>query len=692
VVAESAVRLGFPAPLIRAEAEKKSTDTERGIVRRNFFLDVPALIPGTATNFQIVHYMRGWHQGDETRPDAESLIAAIGWRLIESIETGNEKSAESILRRIAYDMSPWYGQIILAGLAEGLALRGHNKLAALASTFAYTRGNDGWHPFAGPKGEHLFLKAIALDASIAWSTLSTEVGDSVARGGSYGVTGHLIELLAAGNRVNDAFAAWDEACRAILFRVPSTGPQDEIDPLYDPSANDSMDMLAMTVVARINHCLLHEKRYAIAATALLASRHPVSLVAAVRLAMMPSAPPSTLITLLHILERFEPPPYDVTRMSSEEIGMIAAGEFVSARILARQLLERAGLPVPPSPVISVPLGSAVSERRTRDIVQSIGIKHVNAIEKVWPSFGQHVAGRIDAVIQSEKIRKRTQSVIRSIGDRRQQHRLRVWLPMDEEVGRAVQMTGAAVRIALAKEGIINEGAEAKVGHQLLGDLDVIIRRTYSRTARPSYIPTPSSLTPGSYASTPRTVPTGQFASWVILAHHETELVFEDGYPNEIRKELTVYSGIEFGDLGDPQDLPLTVGEPSIWRAIMPKETLPDSFKGPIAGVDFVRDLYGAVDILSLNPVLGNKHLVPAPFYRGLSLIDSNGELACVCRSWRQKYVGDRELGDEIPCLEGIQLLLRSDVFQTISAVALGPVNYMTVVTNAIFEDGDSYED
>jgi hypothetical protein len=379
-------------------------------------------------------------------------------------------------------------------------------------------------------------------------------------------------------------------------------------------------------------------------------------------------------------------------MSSEEIGMIAAGEFVSARILARQLLERAGLPVPPSPVISVPLGSAVSERRTRDIVQSIGIKHVNAIEKVWPAFGQHVAGRIDAVIQSEKIRKRTQSVIRSIGDRRQQHRLRVWLPMDEEVGRAVQMTGAAVRIALAKEGIINEGVEAKVGHQLLGDLDVIIRRTYSRTARPSYIPTPSSLTPGSYASTPRTVPTGQFASWVILAHHETELVFEDRYPNEIRKELTVYSGIEFGDLGDSQDLPLTVGEPSIWRAIMPKETLPESFKGPIAGVDFVGDLYGAVDILSLNPVLGNKHLVPAPFYRGLSLIDSNGELACVCRSWRQKYVGDRELGDEIPCLEGIQLLLRSDVFETISAVALGPVTYMTVVTNAIFEDGDSYED
>lgn len=688
VISESAARLGLVPPLIREEAKEKTQETETGVKYDNFSLEVMEFMPPAATNFQIVHYMRGWHMYDKTRPSEESLIDAIGWRLIERIQDGNQASAESLLQRIAYNLSPWYGEKILIGLAEGLALRGYDRLAALANTFAYTRGNDGWHTFAGRKGEYLFLNALKLEASIAWSTLSAEVGDRVVRGGAYGVTGHLIELLAVGGRSNDAFQAWDAACRVIVSRVPSTGPQDEIDWPYDPFASDPTETLGMAVVARINHCLLQQKRLAIAATALLASHYPLSLVAAVRLAVSPGAPPSTLIALLHILKNFEPPPYEITRTAFEQFRTLADSDLVSARTLARLLLERAELPVHPSPVTPLPPESSLSDETVRDIVRSIGTIKVGAIEQIWPGFGRIVAGRVDAAFQSPELRKRTQEVMHSVGNRRRNRRSQIWLPIDEEVQRTMQVTGAAVRIALAKKGIFKEEAEVEVGLNLLGDLDLSVRRTFSRTCRPSYFSTPMSMVPGLHESTVMTVPAGLFAGWVILGHHEDELVIAERYPCQITNIVSVYSGIEFGTMPKLNDLPMGVGEPEIWRTNVTELALSGPFRGPITGYGIIGDHYGHLEILSPNAALVKDRLTPAPFHSGLSLIDSSGELACVCRTWSQKHIGDRDLADEMPSLEGTQLLLRPDFFERIKTIALDPMNYVTVVTNKSMQEDD----
>src|SRR5690606_16944783 len=138
-----------------------------------------------------------------------------------------------------------------------------------------------------------------LDSSTAWSTLAHEVADGIAGGGHYGITAHLIELLVAAGRGDDAFDAWHAACRAITFRVPPTGPHDEIDVMYDHECDDSSDMIASAIVARLNHYALHEKRLAIAAAALLVRHNARSFSAALRFAVNHSAPPSTLITLLH---------------------------------------------------------------------------------------------------------------------------------------------------------------------------------------------------------------------------------------------------------------------------------------------------------------------------------------------------------------------------------------------------------
>jgi len=67
------------------------------------------------------------------------------------VERGDEASAKRLIRRLAKDTSMWEKYTVLPSLAEGLARQGATGLAALASTYAYTRASDGWRRFAGPK-------------------------------------------------------------------------------------------------------------------------------------------------------------------------------------------------------------------------------------------------------------------------------------------------------------------------------------------------------------------------------------------------------------------------------------------------------------------------------------------------------------------------------------------------------------
>lgn len=685
IVAASAMRVGVSPPTIRAATPTKKNEEISEIKRQKFSVQIPPSLPVNGTNFQIVHYMRGWHEGDETRPDANTLIDAIGWRLIERLECGNEASAESLLRRIAYDMSPWSGNMILGPLSEGLAVKGHHKIAAIASAFAYTRGNDGWHRFAGQEGELWFLKAIELNASSAWSVLAEEVADSIARGGSYGVTRHLIELLIAGGRIDDAFSAWDAACSVVVQRVPATGPQDEVEPLYDSDCNNDLEMLAATIVARINHCLIYEKRLAIAATALLVNYVPLALVAAIKIAVSCGAPNSTLTTLLHILKLLEPSPYDLSRSVAEELQVIATGQLVSVKILAAYLLNRAGLKVPLS-APSSPLVASITAERQTEIIRIIGTKRVQDVEQIWPNFGRYAAGRVNLALQSEDLRKRTQSFYRDIGRYSRKRPLAIWTPLDEELERAVQLTGGTVRVALAQEGIIDESNEIKVGSRLLGNLEISIRYCNSRIVRPSYLPMPNSL-PSRSRSDIIAVENGRFTGWVVLGHRETELVVGESYPHPLRECIEVYSGVEFGCSDEP-DLPLGGGSASIWTHDVEGGSIIKSFRGPLAGLAFDADQFGRIDLLSPHPAVLNGGVKTAPSHWGLILLDASGEPAVVGQSWRQKHIWDKSLEDEVPLFEGFQLLLRPDMFQAIRKLTVDSVSYTTVVTHKTTDETD----
>jgi len=223
---ESAVRLKRPEP----EIDSKPPNTDDGPTYHSHALPgvladelSPQKFSVPATPLQIPSMVRRWRDTAETqRADFDAVANAVGWRILELVEGGDEATAELVIRRLAHDVSPIGQDSLVATLAEGLKLRGHHRLAAFASALAYTSAYDGWLRFGGSKG--IFLDALELDRDLTWSIFADELAGRVAVGGGTAVTTRLVQLLVAGGHIDQAFSSWEAACSVIASRLPRTGP------------------------------------------------------------------------------------------------------------------------------------------------------------------------------------------------------------------------------------------------------------------------------------------------------------------------------------------------------------------------------------------------------------------------------------------------------------------------------------
>jgi hypothetical protein len=686
LAAESAKRLGLPEPEITFsetktnQKEKQINDPPQSMRKNLYHLSVP-IFPPQASSLQIAHAIRQWYGGRGERPEVETVTNFIGWKVIEMVQTGNEAMATLLLERIARDTPLWARESLLPILAEGLNFYGEKRLAALMYTFAYTRASDGWRRFAGSNSNDLFSKALSLDVKLPWSILAEEVSEGIARGGDYGINVHMIELLAANGHAEDAFAAWDAACRVINYRLPPTGPYDEIENVYDDKCNSPADMLASTIVARINSRSIHDKRLALAATALVVHHDPSAFSAALRQAITNNAPSSTLVSLLHLMELFEQEPYVITKSTIQELYQTAACDLVSARVLARRLLERAGFNCVLPPPIPMPITTTISDDRITEIIEGIGKNRIQPIDTLWQGFSRYVAGRVEILLKSETLKEQMQHALRNVNRNRIGRHLDAWYPMDEEIERVLQTTGASVRSALAQEGVIDPDVETEVGMQLLSNLSVGVRLSYSRYVRPTYIPLPSALISGTVVSDIHIVPEGEFAGWIILAHHESELKIGSGYDKPVEGKTEVFSGIVFTNVWYERDgIPLGYGYSPVWFQNPPLIAY-SVFGGPLAGLEIVRDPFGGVEVLVPHPIIPTiAHLTPSRFDHGLTLIDSDRNKAVVCRTWRRNYIGDEYVADQEPILQGLQLLIRPDIYDQVRGAAIATSKYVTLVS------------
>lgn len=689
---ESAQRIGLhPCPIVDKQDDGgqkpdqyRSSRHEAPLVDKSVFW-----LSHDATPLQIAYAVRRWRDSRD-QASVDAVVNAVGWRIIVLEQDGRMAEAEQLIRRMARDTSPWEVDGILSGIAEGMRRHGSTRLAALAATFAYTRARDGWRRFAGQKSQDFFLTALDLDPDLAWATLADEVADGISRGGEYGINAHLIELLTAGGLVAEAFDSWGEACRVVVSRLPPTGPVDDIDIEYDHEQTDVLSSLACAAAARLNHALIDERRVAMAGVALLVSLGGPSFGAAIRL-VAEQGPPSALVTLLHIVLSYEPEPFEATVVAQDSLRDVAQGELVSARMLARKILQRAGIDITTAPPAALSVAPSLDEDRVEVVIGGIGRARIGPVQKVWPEFGRLAAERVELAMNSPELRDRMESAYDRLRLQRKGRKHMLWMPIDEEIERVLQQTGAAVRSALATEGVIDPEVEDSVGRLLLADLDLGIRLALSRTARPDHRVRPTQAIPGTEPGY-QLVSGGDFGGWVVLAHHETELVVGEKYDKPIEARPEVWSALEFaeGELDLKGQLPVGYGRPGVWLEPAPASVAPGPFLGPLAGFDIRRDPFGAIETMAPHPILViASGLSPGPLEYGLSLVDANSAPAVVCRAWRQNLLGDNDLDDHEHRLVGIELLARPDIVEAAATWAVGdPVH---VVVTSITESTGSSE-
>jgi len=262
---------------------------------------------------------------------------------------------------------------------------------------------------------------------------------------------------------------------------------------------------------------------------------------------------------------------------------------------------------------------------------------------------------------------------------RKGRRLETWFLIDEEAETALQVTGSSVRYALAQQGIIDPSVETAVGMLLLGDVETLVRLTLSRAVRPEYADRLSPGTVGALVSEPMVVESGNFAGWIVAGFRETELKIAG--LDSVEARHTVYGGVVIGGKPDVNDsLPFGAGDPRVWSMELPEEALERPLDGPVTGLQYARDGFGSLETFVPHPaILAAGQLRPTTFDRGLTLVDPHGEPAVVCRLWRRRLIGDEYLEDRAHRTDGIDMLIRRDIFDDAVSTAPSVPKLVTIV-------------
>ncbi|GHG41104.1 MULTISPECIES: AAA family ATPase [Amycolatopsis] len=328
----------------------------------------PFLPPGAAGIPAALrdHAMTTRETGPDSRRRAlDSLVAALGWRLLELAAEGRDDVVVAQLHRISEEIDRLRDSAALTEIAEGLELRREidperfDRLAATAFTLAFTRtpGRGGWLTFAGRSRLDLWERAHALDAGTASAVLADEVVATISGKDHYtiGVTQALVAAFSA-RRPNacssehaDPFSCWDAAFDVISHRLP--GEVDLSTSTYRPGpesatqgeVDSALATLALATVALPDR---GDRRRALVAAAVLGTRPELLQAAATRVLGAPiGAGPVTW--LLNVL-REQAQHWPLTDGLVARLIDLTGTEFLSVRTEAASILTDAGH-TPPGP-------------------------------------------------------------------------------------------------------------------------------------------------------------------------------------------------------------------------------------------------------------------------------------------------------------------------------------------------------
>jgi tetratricopeptide (TPR) repeat protein len=694
--------LGITLPSSRTVAEEAKEDKPASVSRPDHlekFRDNP-LFPEKANPLGIMTSIKETRRSmNEADAWQDRLVNAFGYRLVDLLNSGDEEGAIRLLKVFARETHFWAGAAALADLGEGLERHGHTRAAAVAFSLAYARSRGGGgYQFLGDE-KHLpwLLRAAGLSREIASRSLAEEIAFLLSHHGYYlGITRHQIEALASQPETRDAaFEAWQAAYEVLRHRLPGNEDDHYVFEKYDPSSIPTWspyEALVYLLLARMCHPEVGRKVTAAAGFAHAVMDSPSDVGGPLREFLRVDAPVTSTLLVLQTLLSVEAAPYEVTRQIQEELqGLYHSGLF-GLRAAAQMLLDRAGL-TPLGGRTDVSAGADPPPPQKMEAYLSLDLgERVEIVGRLWPQFPGIVAGVFHRVWEGTEAHKdrgnsRHKAARSRVYNGLPPARLLFWeLELFETIFNEVL---EGVDAHLWRTGEWHPDIPIWLLSVVLPRLPLHVGRLYSRVPRPP-LPLPSEQHPGVDATTP--LPDDdEFAGWYRCGYFEREIVTERMH--RVTDTVMVMESVQFPNaLGNADStlIPLASGKAETWL-----EPQQDSraallgLRGPVAGLDLVRDWMGGPPILMLQPYIQSRlGLSPGDPWRGrLELVDRSGEVAVIFRCWEERPVGD-SVGEEAGRLQGCDLIVRPDVFSRMTAMAgLDPVS-VTYITRGADDEED----
>ena len=479
--------------------------------------------PGAVGVAQAVRVWQGRPYRDE-RPEwsVDRFANILGFRIMELMEGGREKDAETALKLISDPTGFGDSPKLLKALAEGFERHGQDWLAAEAYALAWTRsrGGGGWLRFGGKAEIESLQRAAQLDREFALQIIAEEIEQVVSNGlGALGITQALIYGFAIGGlgtSDSEAFDIWEEAFSVIADRLPRVAATDDPDDAYTvPDLDSGVDVpgdinvaFAAAAIAGLAHPGREQKRRSLVAIQVLIDERPSAIAAAIGPALSFLSDPATLAWLLRLIELSGEGAAGTLTESDSVLMKLMESPHLTVRALSRRLLPNREAPLPLSlevdmelldqrpPTLLLPTGTTVDLENTTELdgmIDEVAGARLSCAERIHPRLREALRKRVYSIRKDEHIARRMRMQFRAYGDHVRERWPNAFLAVSEAVEDAIQRTAAGVRAARIVNGEpVTDPVtfEDQLAEALLDDpqLPLAIERT--RQPRPEIPPPP----------------------------------------------------------------------------------------------------------------------------------------------------------------------------------------------------------
>ncbi len=495
------------------------------------------------------------------------------------------------------------------------------------------------------------------------------------RGVVRGLTHHLVEACAISELSTNANSVWQAAYEVIRHRLPDCEHDAGIIETYLPEETPSWSIdesLIALLLARVSHPELKRKTTALVGLAKILSLYPSLAIAPLRYCFSLDTPLSSILAILRVIVEAEPTSYPITKALQNEFQGFAKSGLFGLRVLAKNLLERAGIEtITVLGNFDYSISENIGQRKQVAVLSLDCNERIEHIAGFWPEFPSLVAKRFNYIWESSSIHKersrlRQEAATSWLYNKLPQLRMFAW--EDEVFECALNEILNGVDETLWRSGLWRAETNFELALSILPNLPLYIAKWHSRTVRPRL-----SLPHEQYdytAGVETIRGDDEYSGWVRCGYVERELIIRGWH--DFAGYVTAVSDIQFPDIVQSPDSYsplLAVGEAETWFQLQePTSKVIYSFRGPLVGVERVDDKLGLFPVLVLHPMLmATCHLRPYPDSRKYTLLDSSNQDAVVLRYWNTRPLDDA-INSEHHRLEGCELLIRPDIFDRISQI------------------------